>query len=132
MAAATPARSLDPRKMVLLHIDWSAAATAPIDEASHCNPASPSSWLTSANHRYVEGALSSALYNHHFPPNHEGFDCVMNFGTGYKSARSYHGGVVNTLLGDGSVRGVKNSVSLAVWRGLATRNGGEVLSADSF
>ncbi len=44
------------------------------------------------------------------------------------TSRSYHsGGVVNTLLMDGSVRSIPASINLATWRALGTRNGGEVL-----
>jgi prepilin-type N-terminal cleavage/methylation domain-containing protein/prepilin-type processing-associated H-X9-DG protein len=44
------------------------------------------------------------------------------------TARSYHsGGIVNVGLMDGSVRTVSSSVSLAVWRALGTRAGGEVV-----
>jgi hypothetical protein len=35
-------------------------------------------------------------------------------------------------MGDGSVRFIKESVALQTWRGLGTRNGGEVISADSY
>src|SRR5262249_46263069 len=42
------------------------------------------------------------------------------------TSRSYHSGVVNVLLMDGSARAVSKSISLDVWRGLGTRNGGEV------
>lgn len=45
---------------------------------------------------------------------------------------SYHPGGVNVLFGDGSVRFIKDSVALDVWRGLSTRNGGEVLSSSAF
>ncbi len=45
---------------------------------------------------------------------------------------SRHPGGVNTCFGDGSVKFVKDAVNLQVWRALGTRNGGEVLSADSF
>jgi prepilin-type processing-associated H-X9-DG protein len=38
----------------------------------------------------------------------------------------------NTLFCDGSVRFIRNTVSLVVLRALITRNGGEVLSSDSF
>ena len=45
---------------------------------------------------------------------------------------SRHPGGVNFLFGDGSVRFVKNSISPRVYGSLATRNGGEVVSADSY
>jgi len=42
------------------------------------------------------------------------------------TARSYHPGIVNVAMMDGSVHTVKDDISLAVWRALATRAGGEV------
>ena len=43
---------------------------------------------------------------------------------------SNHTGGVNVLMGDGGVRFVNNAISLATWRGMGTRNGGEVLGPD--
>ena len=48
------------------------------------------------------------------------------------TARSFHPGGVNAQMMDGSVRFVKNTIALNIWRGLGTRAGGEVLSADSY
>ena len=46
---------------------------------------------------------------------------------------SRHPGGVNTLFGDGAVKFVKRPCQyLQVWRALGTRNGGEVVSTDSF
>jgi prepilin-type N-terminal cleavage/methylation domain-containing protein len=46
------------------------------------------------------------------------------------TARSYHaGGIVQAALMDGSVRPVHSGISLATWRGLATRNGREAVTA---
>jgi prepilin-type N-terminal cleavage/methylation domain-containing protein/prepilin-type processing-associated H-X9-DG protein len=45
---------------------------------------------------------------------------------------SYHPGGVNVLLGDGSVRFIKDSIALSVWRALSTRNGGEIVDASAF
>jgi prepilin-type N-terminal cleavage/methylation domain-containing protein/prepilin-type processing-associated H-X9-DG protein len=45
---------------------------------------------------------------------------------------SRHPGGVNVLIGDGSVRFVKDTVNIATWQALGTRNGGEIISADSF
>jgi prepilin-type N-terminal cleavage/methylation domain-containing protein/prepilin-type processing-associated H-X9-DG protein len=48
------------------------------------------------------------------------------------TARSYHPGGVNSLLGDGSVRLVKNSINGLIWRALGTVAGGEVISSDAY
>ncbi len=46
---------------------------------------------------------------------------------------SFHPGGANILFADGSVRFIKNTVNrTGVWWGLATRGGGEVLSADQY
>lgn len=44
------------------------------------------------------------------------------------TSRSYHSGVVNSTLADGSVRSFANNMDQIVWRSLGTRNGGEVLN----
>jgi prepilin-type processing-associated H-X9-DG protein len=46
------------------------------------------------------------------------------------TARSYHTGGVNVALMDGSIRFYRDSISLATWRALSTRAGGEVLNGD--
>jgi prepilin-type N-terminal cleavage/methylation domain-containing protein/prepilin-type processing-associated H-X9-DG protein len=48
------------------------------------------------------------------------------------TSRSWHPGGVNVLLGDGSVRLIKDTVDGLVWRGLGTIRGGEVLSSDAY
>ncbi|APW58836.1 DUF1559 domain-containing protein [Paludisphaera borealis] len=45
---------------------------------------------------------------------------------------SYHPGGVNLLFGDGSVRFLKDSVAITVFRSLGTRNGGEVTSSSDY
>jgi prepilin-type N-terminal cleavage/methylation domain-containing protein len=42
------------------------------------------------------------------------------------TARSYHPGLVNALLMDGSVRTIEDGIELTVWRALGTRAGAEV------
>lgn len=44
------------------------------------------------------------------------------------TARSFHNGLVNTGMVDGSTRRITDEIALQIWRGLATRNGGEVAS----
>jgi prepilin-type processing-associated H-X9-DG protein len=76
-------------------------------------------------------------YNHVGPPNSRqcqnqplnawGMDIY-----GTASPNSLHPGGVNMCLADGSVRFVKDTVNLASWWALGTRNGGEVLSSDTY
>lgn len=65
-------------------------------------------------------------YQHVSPPNSRscGFFLV---GKSTMPPSSRHSGGVNILLGDGSVRFLRQTVDLPTWRALGTRNGGEVL-----
>ncbi|MDR3634442.1 MAG: DUF1559 domain-containing protein [Isosphaeraceae bacterium] len=47
-------------------------------------------------------------------------------------ATSNHSGGVNVAMGDGSVKFIKNSISLVTWWALGSRAGGEVISADAY
>ncbi len=47
-------------------------------------------------------------------------------------AGSPHPGGFNAAFGDGSVRFIKNSINLIVWKALITRASGEVINADAF
>lgn len=46
------------------------------------------------------------------------------------TARSYHNGLVNVAMMDGSVKAISNSISQQTWRWLGTRAGDEVLGSD--
>jgi prepilin-type processing-associated H-X9-DG protein len=46
------------------------------------------------------------------------------------TARSYHPGVVNAAMMDGSVQAIADSIDLAVWRAAGTRAGSETLSIE--
>ncbi len=67
-------------------------------------------------------------------------DCLDNFNNpvagnnagANDEAYSDHSGIVNALLGDGSVRPIKETVNIVVFRGLITLAGGEVVSASDF
>ena len=81
----------------------------------------------------------STLYNHAAPPNWQGYDCGLGTSIvdapsehGLISARSQHPGGVNVLLADGSVQFIKSTVNINTWRGLGSRSGGEVISADAY
>ena len=85
---------------------------------------------------WASGEARCVSYNHYLTPNSKSFDCIANdpsmtyIAVGYRAARSRHSGGVNALLGDGSVRFMRDSIDLQTWRGLSTRIGGEVLSGD--
>jgi prepilin-type N-terminal cleavage/methylation domain-containing protein/prepilin-type processing-associated H-X9-DG protein len=70
------------------------------------------------------------LYTHTQSPNGSVPDCTfggMTPAIDMATARSHHTGGVNVLMGDGSGRFVAGSILQAVWRGLGTRNGGELV-----
>ncbi len=48
------------------------------------------------------------------------------------AARSKHPGGVNSLMADGHVQFVKDTINVLVWQGLGSRNGGEVISSDAY
>jgi len=50
----------------------------------------------------------------------------------FNTARSQHPGGVTMLLGDGSVRFLKDSVNVDTFRALSTPNGGEVVSSEAY
>jgi prepilin-type N-terminal cleavage/methylation domain-containing protein/prepilin-type processing-associated H-X9-DG protein len=52
--------------------------------------------------------------------------------TSYMGARSRHPGGVNSLFCDGSVRFLKDTIGLPVYKALSTMNGGEVVSSDQY
>jgi prepilin-type N-terminal cleavage/methylation domain-containing protein/prepilin-type processing-associated H-X9-DG protein len=70
------------------------------------------------------------LYTHTQVPNGRVPDCLLTnaiTAPGMATARSWHLGGVNVLMGDGSTRFVIETIDLSVWRGLGTRNGGELV-----
>ena len=44
------------------------------------------------------------------------------------TSRSYHTGIVNSVMMDGSARSISNNININTWRALGTRAGGEVAS----
>ncbi len=96
-------------------------------------------WLSGSDfsNGWPFGFYSSTMYNHVAPPNWTAIDCGTRSAIpdapgehAIVSARSAHTGGVNTSMGDGSVRFVSNSIDLAIWRAVGTRDRGEVASLE--
>jgi prepilin-type N-terminal cleavage/methylation domain-containing protein/prepilin-type processing-associated H-X9-DG protein len=81
-----------------------------------------------AGFTWFYGDFECAAYNHAQEPNGRIPDAITaGPWCGIATARSLHPGGVNSLMADGSVRFVKESISRKVWRGLGTRNGDELV-----
>jgi prepilin-type processing-associated H-X9-DG protein len=91
--------------------------------------------------RWIYGAPGHSMYNQRRPPNDLGWDCrgggpqsnqtnrTWNAVSHDIAARSRHLGGVHALFVDGHVRFVSDSVDVALWRSLGSRNGNELLDA---
>jgi prepilin-type processing-associated H-X9-DG protein len=74
------------------------------------------------------GDFECTAYNHAQEPNGRIPDAITSSGwVGIATARSSHPGGVNSLMADGSVRFISDSIGRKVWRGLGTRNGDELV-----
>ncbi len=99
-----------------------------------CNTAI-AGWRLDKGYAWWDGDYRSGLYNHYLTPNSRTYDCWQSsppHDPAIKAARSNHPGGVNVLFCDGHTQFAKDSVSVATWRGLSTRAGGEVISGDAF
>ncbi|MBI3862513.1 MAG: DUF1559 domain-containing protein [Planctomycetia bacterium] len=91
--------------------------------------------------KWLYGAPGHSMYNHIRPPNDKkGPDCrggiphsiktvaLWNVLSHNVTAHSLHAGGVQTLFCDGHIQFVNDSVNLAIWQGLGSRNGKEIVS----
>jgi prepilin-type N-terminal cleavage/methylation domain-containing protein/prepilin-type processing-associated H-X9-DG protein len=86
---------------------------------------------------WVHGTMNQTIFNTVITPNSQQYPWAAcsdgAIGSAeFVKASSYHSGGVNTLMADGSVRFVKDSINQATWWALGTRSNGEVVSADSY
>jgi prepilin-type N-terminal cleavage/methylation domain-containing protein len=81
---------------------------------------------------WLEGNMSWTRYNHLLPPGFKSCANGLTWNGVAMTSSSRHPGVVCVLLGDGSVRPVKDSIDAAVWKALGTIAGGEVIPSDSY
>ena len=82
------------------------------------------------------GTLRFSAYDHINTPN--GLSCTFSATEDPGqlltaiTASSNHPGGVNVCFGDGSVKFIKDSISVQIWWGLGSRNLGEVISSDAY
>lgn len=85
---------------------------------------------TSSGSYWFWAGRERTLYTHTQVPNGHVPDCTyggMTPAIDMATARSHHPGGINVLLGDGSGRFVAETIAQPIWRGLGTRDGGEVV-----
>jgi prepilin-type N-terminal cleavage/methylation domain-containing protein/prepilin-type processing-associated H-X9-DG protein len=146
---ATSTYATEPKRVFLVTGDnktTGPALTSDADYASLCLslPAATTQFQATKGVRWHYGAPGHTMYNHRRPPNDSQPDCRGGLPHSDKSdpnwsflslnvaTRSLHPGGVNSLMADGSVKFVKNTINVATWQALGSRNGGEVISADAY
>jgi prepilin-type N-terminal cleavage/methylation domain-containing protein/prepilin-type processing-associated H-X9-DG protein len=87
-------------------------------------------WLGLRGREWARGSFNYSTINLFYTPNNRAMDCMSGNVVGRMAARSKHPGGVNVLFVDGHVSFVKDTVALATWRAIATRDRGEVISSD--
>jgi len=116
---------------------WYVASRQP-DEASLANECE-SFRLTPYPLTYkTSGTFAGMGYDHILPPNRIGcqntpplpMNAVGDHVSSLVTTTSQHGGYVNVLLCDGSVRPVADQVDRKAWQALGTRNGNETISLE--
>jgi len=105
----------------------------PQNDFSICVASTTSLWDFKGEYWTLQDTGRGGPYYHVMPPDQPACAVTAAFGNvdSFIGAGSFHPGGANVLLMDGSVRFAKSSTNLAIWNAVGTRNGGEVLSADS-
>ena len=113
-----------------LSIESSAASRSPDYALEWCRVAAVTNFpdFTNAGYTWVLASRKTTIYCHAQEPNGPIPDAIASPATmGIATARSWHHGGVNALMGDGSTRFVPDGISRMVWRALGTRSGGELV-----
>ena len=119
----------------MLNIPNQSSLTATYLTCQAISPATAVPLTSKQGASWVMGEMCCTTYNHVATPNSHtcsgvGFPGSMANMAMQVPPSSQHPGGVNLLMGDGSVHFVKNGIDLVTWRGLGTRNGGEVINID--
>ena len=82
--------------------------------------------MTFTPNTFVEYTTGGQIYDVDFNSSREG-KTITGATYAAVTSRSYHTGIVNSLLMDGSVRSISENIDLFTWRYLGQRNDGQVL-----
>jgi prepilin-type N-terminal cleavage/methylation domain-containing protein/prepilin-type processing-associated H-X9-DG protein len=112
------------------------------DPAKNTDPAKITQWHGSF---WGWGNPAFTSFTTHIPPNYKQVgwancrfsdgvvgSCCSTDNAHIVNAGSYHPGGANFVMGDGSVRFIKDTVNMTTYWALGTRAGGEVISADAY
>ena len=93
-------------------------------------------------HYWANGSIGATMFNTIVTPNSSLYKwaaCRTDCNSGcdgasgdFSNAQSFHPGGVNTLMGDGSVKFLKNTIATNIYWALGTRASGEVISSDAY
>jgi prepilin-type N-terminal cleavage/methylation domain-containing protein/prepilin-type processing-associated H-X9-DG protein len=122
-------------------LDAEQNSTAAVAAINACNQA----WLSGSGsvdkqrgENWAHGCLDMTLFNTITPPNQFGDEWTncSSISSGALSnisnSDSYHSGGVNCLMGDGSVKFIKDSINRMTWWALGTRANCEIVDANAF
>ena len=111
---------------------WDAAATNDLNYIAGCNTTTAGDFDYTGLQYFRAGVPWTGFYTHTMVPNDPNRDCVRATGLnkGHQAARSYHGGGVNVLFSDGTVRYIAGNIAIAMWKAMGTRAGSEAVSFD--
>jgi prepilin-type N-terminal cleavage/methylation domain-containing protein/prepilin-type processing-associated H-X9-DG protein len=99
-----------------------------------CGAATAVLWDFKGEYWTLQDTGRGGPYYHVMPPNGHACATAMPFGAvdSFIGPGSFHPGGANVVMLDGSVRFVRDGVSLLLWNALGTRAGGEVVDGAGF
>jgi prepilin-type N-terminal cleavage/methylation domain-containing protein/prepilin-type processing-associated H-X9-DG protein len=120
-----------PNRDTFVQTTWPTTPEETYQQCQQVDPTSvPSNGDSNVGTPWLRGYVGTSVYKHVSPPNT--YSCYFYPSRLTMTASSLHPGGVNVNMGDGSVRFIKNTINRVTWRALGSRNGGEVLSQDSY
>jgi prepilin-type N-terminal cleavage/methylation domain-containing protein/prepilin-type processing-associated H-X9-DG protein len=119
-----------------------AAAVMTALQKCSTNYATTSNTSLTHGHFWSVGSMSTTLFNTIVTPNNSQYRwgaCRQDCNSGcdaasanYSNLQSNHSGGVNVLMGDGSVKFVKDSVAIATYWAIGTKANGEVVDSSGY